>query len=417
MTVCYRIAIIGSGTAGLATACFLGKAGHNITLFESFETPRPVGAGLMLQPTGLACLANLDLDEAAIQCGTKIYHLEGRTQSGQMIFDLDYRDLSPSYFGLGIHRGALFTLLFDKLKSLSIPIQTDTRITSSHITSGHRILTDEKQNQYGPFDLVIDASGKGSVLRAPDAVKLNKAYPYGALWGVVEDPDQIFGGNRLAQRYLDARIMAGMLAIGENPDTGKKSCAFFWSLPERDYAAWQEAGLQSWKNTVAEIWPDLLPFVRQFKSADHLTYARYGDIIMRRWHEDKLIHIGDAAHHSSPQLGQGVNLALADALILSHKLNQSRDVNAGLAAYQRERKQHVRFYQQASRMLTPFFQSDSRLASKSRDLSFGVLCKTPFVKTEMLRTLAGTKTGWLSHMNPGQWHKKYALNASQKRGR
>jgi salicylate hydroxylase len=60
-------------------------------------------------------------------------------------------------------------------------------------------------------------------------------------------------------------------------------------------------------------------------------------------------------------------------------------------------------------LLTPFFQSDSKVAAFVRDKSFGLLCKTPYVKTQMLRTLAGVKTGLFSHLNPGQWHHRYEL--------
>ena len=47
------IAIAGCGLAGLATALLLHRDGHRVTLFERFDAPRPVGSGLMIQPTAL----------------------------------------------------------------------------------------------------------------------------------------------------------------------------------------------------------------------------------------------------------------------------------------------------------------------------------------------------------------------------
>jgi 2-polyprenyl-6-methoxyphenol hydroxylase-like FAD-dependent oxidoreductase len=55
------IAIVGCGPSGMAAALFLSRAGHRITVFERFDAPRPVGAGLLLQPTGLAVLGRLGL--------------------------------------------------------------------------------------------------------------------------------------------------------------------------------------------------------------------------------------------------------------------------------------------------------------------------------------------------------------------
>ena len=49
-----NIAIAGCGPCGLAAALLLHRAGHEVTLFERFDTPRPIGSGLMIQPTGMA---------------------------------------------------------------------------------------------------------------------------------------------------------------------------------------------------------------------------------------------------------------------------------------------------------------------------------------------------------------------------
>src|SRR6478735_9377271 len=109
-----RIAIAGAGTAGLAAAAFLTRDGHDVRLFERFAEPRPLGAGLMLQPTGLACLARLGLDRDAIEHGAIV--------RGAHIFNVHYRELGPRLFGIGIHRGALFGLLYDEVKRLAVPI-------------------------------------------------------------------------------------------------------------------------------------------------------------------------------------------------------------------------------------------------------------------------------------------------------
>ena len=49
----HKIAIVGSGAAGMAAALFLERAGHDVTLFEKVADPRPVGAGVLLQPSGM----------------------------------------------------------------------------------------------------------------------------------------------------------------------------------------------------------------------------------------------------------------------------------------------------------------------------------------------------------------------------
>ncbi len=407
------IAIVGCGTSGLAAALFLTRRGHRVTLLERFESPRPLGAGLLLQPTGLACLAALGLDDAVIAAGAKIHHLYGRTAKGRVIFDITYRDMHPRRFGLGIHRGALFGTLYQAVQQQGIPVITQAAIMDSRIEGDKRVLQDAAGATYGGYDLVIDASGAQSALREKYGdIKYNKPYPYGAVWGVCVDEGQAFGKDYLQQRYDGAGVMIGALAIGKRPEDNKETLAFFWSLPAHTYTDWHTTGLETWRQKVINYWAEMTPFVDQFKTVDDLTFAKYSDVIMRKWHDDRLVFIGDAAHCTSPQLGQGANLGLVDALVLSEMLHPA-DVNGSLVRYSAARKKHTHFYQVASRWLTPFFQSDNKPAAFVRDMTFGLMCKTPYVKTQMLRTLGGVKTGLFTHLNPGIWHDRYDVRKSQ----
>jgi 2-polyprenyl-6-methoxyphenol hydroxylase-like FAD-dependent oxidoreductase len=130
---------------------------------------------------------------------------------------------------------------------------------------------------------------------------------------------------------------------------------------------------------------------------------------MKEWHADRMAFIGDAAHSTSPQLGQGANMAFIDALTLAQKLEHEPSVNAALEAYSAERKQHIRFHQRASRLLTPFFQSASKMRAPLRNAALAVMAKIPYFKGQMTRTFAGAKKGLFKTVNPGKWNKKYGI--------
>lgn len=66
-----HFAIIGAGTAGLATAILLARQGHLVTIFEQVDELAPVGAGLLLQPAGLAVFEHLGVLDAALKLGNK----------------------------------------------------------------------------------------------------------------------------------------------------------------------------------------------------------------------------------------------------------------------------------------------------------------------------------------------------------
>ena len=73
-----NIAIAGCGPCGLSAALMLHRAGHQVTLFERFDAPRPIGSGLMLQPTGMAVLSELGLLPAVLGRGSRIDRLFGK---------------------------------------------------------------------------------------------------------------------------------------------------------------------------------------------------------------------------------------------------------------------------------------------------------------------------------------------------
>lgn len=75
----FRIAIAGAGIGGLAAAALLAQGGHDITLFERFDQPRPLGSGLVIQPVGLAVLDMLGLGDGVRDLSSPIAHMLGHS--------------------------------------------------------------------------------------------------------------------------------------------------------------------------------------------------------------------------------------------------------------------------------------------------------------------------------------------------
>jgi FAD-dependent urate hydroxylase len=106
-----RIGIVGYGTGGQAAALLLARDGHRVEVFEQAPQLGPVGAGFLLQPTGLAVLWQLGLLDETLRHGARVGRLFGETREGRAVMDMRYRDLDRRLFGLGMQRGALFALL------------------------------------------------------------------------------------------------------------------------------------------------------------------------------------------------------------------------------------------------------------------------------------------------------------------
>lgn len=380
------IAIAGAGPAGLAAALSLHRDGHKVRIFERFETARPIGSGLMLQPTGQAMLAELGLLERIRAVGQPLDRLVGHdARNGRVVLDMRYAKLPGLGRGLGIHRAALFDVLHDAVVAEGIEIATGHAITGSEpgwLRFG--------PNRAGYFDLVVDAMGATSPLRA--ALKVpgrNQALPFGAVWGTVPWVAEGFDNAALMQRYERANVMIGVMPIGRQEPGGPQLAAFFWSLRWREHQALLDAGFDAWRERVTSLWPEAAPHLAALGGFESLTLARYQHQTAGLPIGERLVAIGDAAHSTSPQLGQGANMALLDVRALTLELRRKSDLGEALAEYARLRRWHVRLYQAMSLTLTPFYQSDSRWLPVLRDLLVPIATTVPPLPQFLAGLVAG----------------------------
>lgn len=116
--------------------------------------------------------------------------------------------------------------------------------------------------------------------------------------------------------------------------------------------------LADWKAGILDLCPQAEVFLSQIDDWSQVLRARYGDVRMKNWHGERVVFLGDAGHAMSPQLGQGVNLALADAQCLAACLAENEVVEKVLALYSKRRRAILTYYQLTTRGLTPWFQSD-----------------------------------------------------------
>lgn len=356
------IAIAGCGIGGLACAALLAREGNRVIVYDRMAAPTALGSGLILQPVGLAVLDEIGIGARLRALGSEIRRLFGRTRpSGRVVLDVRYSRLGArAAHGVGIHRGALFEALLAAAREAGAEIAGDHEITGA--SAGR--LSFASGATSARHDLIINALGVRSPLswRKPLA-----PLPFGALWGNLDWVGAPFDATALEQRYEAARRMVGVLPIGRLRADAPQQAAFFWSLRHADMAAWRNASLDSWKDDVRRLWPQTVLFLDQIHDRDQMIMASYAHGTLGGPVSNGVVHVGDSWHCASPQLGQGANMALLDALALARALGAHADTAAALAAYSAARVTHIRLYQLASWMFTPAYQSDGRIVAWLRD--------------------------------------------------
>jgi 2-polyprenyl-6-methoxyphenol hydroxylase-like FAD-dependent oxidoreductase len=345
-----------------------------------------------MQPAGLDVLDWLGLGDDLRRLGAPIDRLFGReAQSGRIVLDVRYQALRNGKRGLAVHRSALFTVLFDRVKAADIAIETMMKIEAIDRAAERRpMLIAGNGRRFGPFDLVIDALGSRSPLIGEAASPATRrSLAYGALWTTLPWAAGAFDDRALEQRYEKASVMIGVLPVGKRFTGDDPQTTFFWSLKTTDYPCWKAQGLDAWRDEVVRLWPATEQLIAGIGHPEQIALASYGHHTLPLPFGDRIVFIGDSAHSTSPQLGQGANMALLDVRALTMALEKAASLSEALDLYARRRRLHVRLYQSMSAVFTPFYQSDSHLLPLLRDWLVAPASRVPLVARGLARIVSG----------------------------
>lgn len=355
-----RVSVAGGGIAGLAVATALAKAGAGVELHEQAQSISEVGAGIQIAPNGAAVLAALGLAATARDRGVAANAVQLRDgQSGRPVLalDLNRRRHANMHPWLFMHRADLIAILAEAAETAGVALRLDSPLDLSGgaLPAG--------------ADLVVGAEGLRSGLRT----RLNGA-------------SEPFFTGQVAWRAL----------VPLGPVEMPPPVAEVWMGPRRHLVAYPLRGgrvmnivaVEERHSWVAEGWshPDdpenlreafagfAAPVRRLLARAEAVhVWGLFRHPVASRWHDgERAVILGDAAHPTLPFLAQGANMALEDAWVLRHCLEQADAVPAALAAFQAERErrvarivatagQHARLYHLEHPIVRSFAQLGMRL--------------------------------------------------------
>jgi 2-polyprenyl-6-methoxyphenol hydroxylase-like FAD-dependent oxidoreductase len=127
----------------------------------------------------------------------------------------------------------------------------------------------------------------------------------------------------------------------------------------------------AWRRRLLELHGDApapIPDIIQATTGEIGKWAIYDLPSLATWHEGPVCLIGDAAHATSPHVGQGASLALEDAIVLTKCLRDVPNVEEAFATYERLRKDRVEALVKEARRTGDRKAPSNRVTRRIRDL-------------------------------------------------
>lgn len=339
-----KVLIVGAGPAGCGAAIAFCRIGWKVTVIEKFPKVTTRGAGILLNSNALKSLDELDMLDIVAEAGCS-------GEGFQPFYDRDSNLLGmvkqhsvdekyPSY--VGIDRRLFLQILYDQAVKLSAEFYFDTEAVDFDNNEKVSVVCSNGKT-FDDYDLLVAADGVNSKIRNKFWHNAESVYSGFGLYHsthpkhskVIEKMAVFMPGKRFGAIPMADDMMYLWASV---PQPVKKYIA----MPDQPRAMYED--FKEVSGFLKEIIDELInddPYVH-YTSVEEVN-------INDKWHNNKIVLLGDSAHASTPFMAQGGAMSLQDACILSRLLSEERSLDDTLTLYAEKRKPVVMAVQQMSK--------------------------------------------------------------------
>jgi 2-polyprenyl-6-methoxyphenol hydroxylase-like FAD-dependent oxidoreductase len=345
-----RVIVVGGGIAGLSAAIALRKTGHEGVVLEQALRVDPVGAGITLFANAMRALDRLGVGE--------VVAARGAAATRSAILRSDGRELTrvPSDLlegTIALHRAELQAELAAASGDLRLGVEV------AAVEQGEDgVVARSTDGREERGDLLVGADGLSSVVRRAIADVPIRYADYTAWRGVSSVPVE---DGRLTESW----------GVGERfglVDIGRGRTYWFATKNAPEGEPDEPGGRKEEIRRRFSGWHE--PIAAVVEAADESAILRndvYYLAPLPRWSDGRVVVVGDAAHATTPGVGQGAAQAIEDAVVLADRLAGRDDISAALAEYEAIRRPRTDAVLKISRRADKAAQLASPLGCRLRN--------------------------------------------------
>lgn len=329
-----EIIIIGAGMGGLTTGIALKKFGHQVTIYEQTEKILPVGAAISLWSNGVKCLNYLGLTDKVAALGGQmdnLAYMDGLTGDVMTQFSLQPLIEEVGQRPYPVSRAELQNMLMQEFGEADIHLAKKmTRLEDL----GDRVRVQFADGSSAEADLVIGADGTHSITRAYVLGEtVERRYAGYVNWnGLVEISPELAPADQWTT-FVGEGKRASLMPVADN------RFYFFFDVP-------LEVGLENDRNQYKQLlkqyfsgWCQPVQQLIDVIDEQRTNRVEIHDIEpFTQFYKGRVVIMGDAAHSTTPDIGQGGCQAMEDAIYLARALQiNTLGIEDALQRYQSKR--------------------------------------------------------------------------------
>jgi 2-polyprenyl-6-methoxyphenol hydroxylase-like FAD-dependent oxidoreductase len=375
-----RIGIVGAGPGGLTAAIAARRLGLEVELFEQAPDFQRIGGGILIHSNGLRVLDALGLLEGfepRVRFERKLFVTDA---SGKVLSTVDYRRLDVPQNRAGVVlRFELQEYLLEAARAAGIDVRFGMKCAGA-VEEAAGVRLDFEGGEAARVDAVFAFDGINSRVRDGLGLPVRKrpigeAYLRGVVARVSPDPTirEVWGSR--GRRF-------GICPLPND------QVYFYCNAPLGRWRETRETGLEAWIESWASFNAEAVSILRDVPDWDRVNYSELSEISLDRWYAGRVFVAGDAAHAMTPNLGQGGNSAMVDALVLAQLVAREPLDRVG-PRYEAVRKEFVTKVQAAARQVGEVAAWSGEVPRRLRDTLIGLFDRIDAVTRPSLLLGAG----------------------------